>query len=272
MIKKLLATLALSFTCALPAVAASGADITRAPDRLNDMAALQNGAKLFVNYCLSCHSAQSLRYNKLTEIGLSQEEIENNLLFTSDKIGDVMEIAMTPQDAEKWFGTNPPDLSVIARSRSQTMGPSGVDYVYSFLRGFYRDATKPTGWDNTVFPSVGMPHVLWDLQGERTLSRTTIKQEDQEDGSKAWVRTDASFDEQGFSNIESSVLDDYNADPVDTIKFSQADSSQAAAYDSDMADLANFLGWMAEPNQLFRKKLGIWVLLFLGLFLLVAVR
>src|SRR5690625_2453970 len=185
MIKKLLAVVALSFAYALSAGVAHGYKLDRAPDRLTDMASLQNGAKLFVNYCLSCHSAQSLRYNKLTEIGLSQEEIENNLLFTSDKVGDLMTIAMTPADAEKWFGTTPPDLSVIARSRSQTMGPSGVDYVYSFLRGFYRDASKVTGWDNTVFPNVGMPHVLWNLQGERTLSRTTIKEQDQEDGSKA---------------------------------------------------------------------------------------
>ncbi len=272
MIKKLLATTALALTCVLSVAAAQDTAVTPAPDRLNDMASLQNGAKLFVNYCLSCHSADSMRYNKLTDIGLTEEEIENNLLFTTDKVGELMHIAMTREDAANWFGAAPPDLSVIARARSETMGASGVDYVYSFLRSFYRDATKPTGWDNLVFPSVGMPHVLWDLQGERTLDRTTIKEEDQADGSKEWVRTDASYDTQGFSEIKTDVLKDYQGDPVDQYKFTALESGQASAFDSDVADLANFLGWMAEPGQLFRKKLGIWVLFFLGIFLLVAWR
>lgn len=272
MIKKLLATIALTFTCALPAVAADSIKLDRAPDRLNDMAALQNGAKLFVNYCLSCHSASSMRYNKLTEIGLSEDEIKRNLLFTTDKVGDLMQIAMTRQDGSAWFGAAPPDLSVIARAKSTTMGPSGVDYVYTFLRSFYRDASRPTGWDNLVFPSVGMPNVLWQRQGDLVLDRTTVKHEDQADGSKAWIRTSAHYDAHGFSDIKSETLQDYNGDAVDSIKLSAANASQSAAFDRDVADLSNFLGWMAEPGQLYRKKLGVWVLFFLGIFLVVAWR
>jgi len=272
MIKKLLATFALSATIVLPAVSANAANISSAPNRINDMSALQNGAKLFVNHCLSCHSATSMRYSKLTEIGLTDEQIENNLLFTSDKIGEVMDIAMTKEDAAKWFGSAPPDLSVTARALSENMGYSGVDYIYSFLRSFYRDASRPTGWNNLVFPNVGMPHVLWHSQGERSLERTVIKEEDQEDGSKAWVRTKSSFDEHGFSTIDKEILDNYSGDPVDNVKINSADSSQASAFDNDVADLANFLGWVAEPVQRFRKQLGIWVVFFLGIFFVVAWR
>lgn len=272
MIKKLLASIALSFICVLPASAADGSKIDRAPDRLNDMAALQNGAKLFVNYCLSCHAATSMRYNKLTEIGLSEEEITNNLLFTTDKVGDLMKIAMTREDGNKWFGAAPPDLSVIARAKSTTMGPSGVDYVYSFLRGFYRDASRPTGWDNLVFPSVGMPNVLWERQGDRTLDRTIVVDEQQPDGTRQWTRTSAHYDAQGFSDVKTEKIDGYTGERVNNVKLVAANANQAAVFDSDVADLANFLGWMAEPGQLYRKKLGVWVIFFLAIFLAVAWR
>lgn len=267
MIKKLLAVIAISFTCALPASAASGAKLERAPDRLTDMASLQNGAKLFVNYCLSCHSAVSMRYNKLTEIGLSEEEITRNLLFTTDKIGDLMEIAMTKADGAAWFGAAPPDLSVIARAKSTTMGPSGVDYLYTFLRTFYRDASRPTGWDNLVYPSVGMPHVMWERQGGNTLNRVTVKQEGQQ-----WVRTTTNIDALGFSEVTTEALDNYSGDATDNIKLTPVNATASAAYDNDVADLANFLGWMAEPVQLKRKQLGIWVIFFLSIFMVVAWR
>ena len=142
MIKKLLGILAVSLSCSVAVAAEGGYALEKAPDRINDMAALQNGAKLFVNYCMGCHSAGSLRYNKLTELGLSEDDIKKNLLFTSDKIGDLMTIAMTRADGTKWFGAAPPDLSVIARAKSHNLGPTGVDYVYNFLRTFYRDTSK----------------------------------------------------------------------------------------------------------------------------------
>lgn len=271
MIKKLLGAIALSMTCSA-ALAAGGAPLDSAPSRITDMAALQNGAKLFVNYCLGCHSANSMRYNKLTEIGLTDEMIQKNLLFTSDKVGDLMKIAMRPDDAAKWFGTTPPDLSVIARAKSETMGHSGVDYVYTLLRSYYRDTSKTNGWNNVVYPNIAMPNILWELQGPRTLERTTVHKVEQADGSSQWERVLASYDEQGFSEIKSEALPDYSGSAVDNAVFSSPDRNMVATFDNNVADLANFLGWMAEPVQLQRKTLGVWVLLFLGLFLVIAWR
>lgn len=272
MIKKLLGVLALSMTCALSVAAEGGHRLETAPYRINDMAALQNGAKLFVNHCLSCHSANSMRYNKLMDIGLTEEEIKRNLLFTGDKVGDLMHIAMTPEDAKNWFGAPPPDLSVIARAKSTTMGPSGVDYVYTFLRTFYRDASRPNGWDNLVFPSVGMPNVLWQLQGERTLSTVSVAEGFNDAGASQWVRTTADYDAQGFSVVTSEVLENYTGSASTQVVMAAADPSQSAVFDSNVADLSNFLGWMAEPAQLLRKQIGVWVLLFLVLFFGVAWR
>lgn len=272
MIKKLLGAVALSLTCALSVAAEGGYKLDTAPNRINDMAALQNGAKLFVNYCLSCHSANAMRYNKLMDIGLTEEEIKRNLLFTTDKIGDLMHIALTPEDAQKWFGAPPPDLSVIARAKSTTMGPSGVDYVYTFLRTFYRDASRPSGWDNLVFPSVGMPNALWQLQGDYGLNQVTVSNSTLEDGSQQWSRVTADYDAQGFSVISTEVLDGYNGNAINKATLIPANAAQGAAYDNDVADLSNFLGWMAEPVQLLRKQIGFWVLLFLALFFGVAWR
>lgn len=272
MIKKLIGTIALSLTCAVAFAAGGGYKLDHAPDRINDMAALQNGAKLFVNYCLGCHSANSMRYNKLTEIGLTEEQIKKNLLFTTDKIGDLMRIAMTPEDAKNWFGAAPPDLSVIARAKSTTMGPSGVDYVYTFLRTFYRDTSTLTGWNNMVFPSVGMPNVLWELQGPRSLDHVVVHEAEGADGAKSWERTSASYDAQGYSVIKTEQLKDYSGSPVDKAVFTSANPSNSAVFDNNVADLSNFLGWMSEPMQLQRKQLGVWVLLFLAFFLLVAWR
>ena len=143
--------------------AGAGFPLDKAPARTNDMAALQNGAKLFVNYCLSCHSAAFMRYNRLRDIGLTDKQIAENLTFTTDKIGDTMKASIDPKQAKEWFGANPPDLTLVARSRAGA-GGSGSDYLYTFLRTFYRDPARPTGWNNKVYPAVGMPHVLWELQ------------------------------------------------------------------------------------------------------------
>ena len=139
----------------------------KAPDKIKDMAALQSGAKTFVNYCLNCHSAAFMRYNRLQDIGLTPEQIKDNLLVTNAKLGDTMIAAIDPKQAKAWFGVNPPDLTVIARSRAGA-GGTGADYLYSYMRGFYQDVTKPTGWNNHVFPNVAMPHVLWELQSTLT--------------------------------------------------------------------------------------------------------
>jgi ubiquinol-cytochrome c reductase cytochrome c1 subunit len=139
----------------------------KAPNKINDQAALQNGAKVFVNYCLNCHSAAFNRYNRLQDIGLTAEQIKDNLLVTNTKIGDTMKAAIDPQQAKAWFGVNPPDLTVIARSRAGA-GGTGADYLYTYMRGFYADPTTPTGWNNHVFHNVGMPHVLWEMQSTMT--------------------------------------------------------------------------------------------------------
>lgn len=271
MIKKLLGALALTLTCSVAVAAGSSYELDHAPDRINNMASLQNGAKLFVNYCLNCHSASSMRYNRLNDIGLTDDEIKKNLLFTSDKVGDLMNVAMRKSDGTAWFGAYPPDLSVIARAKSTNLGPSGVDYVYTFLRTFYRDTSKLSGWNNAVFPSVAMPNVLWERQGPIEYIKTEIHQVT-EDGKTNWEHKTTRYDAQGFSETESKPVENYLGGEVVDHIFEAPSAAQQAQYDNDVADLANFLGWMAEPDQLLRKKIGVWVLLFLGLFLVVAWR
>ncbi|CAB1368499.1 cytochrome c1 [Denitratisoma oestradiolicum] len=164
--KKLLITL----LCVPLLALASGPELhlDKAPDKAGDKAALQNGAKLFVNYCLNCHSASYMRYNRLQDIGLTDQQIKDNLLFTAEKVGEPMRIAMQRDDAKIWFGAAPPDLTVIARARASEFG-SGADWLYTYLRTFYRDPARPSGWNNKVFENVGMPHVLWELQGEQVM-------------------------------------------------------------------------------------------------------
>ena len=240
--KKLLAALAL-----LPALAFAnegGVALDKAPDRSNNMAALQHGAKLFVNYCLNCHNASSMRYNRLKDLGLSEEQIKANLLFTGEKVGEMMTTAMPPKDAKVWFGVVPPDLSVISRAKSSGAGTGG-DYLYTYLRNFYKDDTRPTGWNNLVVPNVAMPHALWELQGVRTVKM--VEEKDPHEEGKMVHKF------AGFEQVKPGQL-------------SQLD------YDTAVADLVAYMEWMAEPAQATRKRLGVWVLLFLSLFSLLAWR
>jgi ubiquinol-cytochrome c reductase cytochrome c1 subunit len=162
-LKKLLISLAF-----LPAAlfANETAISVTAPIDATDYASLQRGARTFVNSCLNCHSANYMRYKRLEDIGLTEKQIKDNLLFAGEKVGDTMKVAINPKDAKKWFGVAPPDLSVEVRAR-------GADWVYAYLRGFYRDSTTPTGWNNTVYDKVAMPHVLYELQGEQVLNHET---------------------------------------------------------------------------------------------------
>ena len=160
----------------LTVLASGGAHLDHWPGAVGDKAALQNGAKLFVNYCLNCHGASHLRYNKLTEIGLTEQQVKDNLMFTSEKIGDQMRVAAHSEDQKQWFGAGPPDLTVISRARASEMG-SGADWLYTYLRAFYRDEKRPTGWNNVAFENVGMPHVLYELQGVQVLNHETHKLE-----------------------------------------------------------------------------------------------
>ncbi len=157
--KKLIVAFLLATAPLLGLAAGGGVHLDEADIDVSDQASLQRGAKFFVNYCLSCHSAKFQRYNRLArDLGLTEDEVKDNLMFTTDKIGDTMTIAMTDANAEAWFGVVPPDLSLIARAR-------GVDYIYTYLRSFYVDEARPFGVNNVVFKDVGMPHVMWELQG-----------------------------------------------------------------------------------------------------------
>ena len=157
--RKLLA--ALAFAPATLLAAGGGHPLDRAPIDARDLVSLQAGARTFVNYCLNCHGAQYMRYNRLTDLGLTEAQIRDNLMFAADKVGETMKVAMTVQDGKAWFGVPPPDLSVISRSR-------GADWLYTYLRTFYPDAKTPSGWNNRVFPNAAMPHVLWKVQAEQS--------------------------------------------------------------------------------------------------------
>ena len=160
------------FACA----AGAGLQLEKAPDVQGDRAALQNGVKLFVNHCLSCHGASFVRYQRLTELGLTEQQVIDNLMFTADKIGEPMRIAARPAEQRQWFGIVPPDLSLVARARASAEG-SGADWLYAYLRSFYRDDSRPTGWNNRIVANVAMPHVLWELQGQQVLNGVTHKLE-----------------------------------------------------------------------------------------------
>jgi len=139
-----------------------GLRLAPAPVNRLDDESLQRGARNFVNYCLTCHSAQYMRYNRLTDLGLTEAQITDNLMFATDKIGETMTVALTPANGKAWFGNPPPDLTVEARIR-------GRNWLYNYLLGFYRDEKSATGWNNLVFPNVGMPNVLWQLSGQKML-------------------------------------------------------------------------------------------------------
>ncbi len=239
--KKLIAVLAL--VPGLVFAAEGGFPLDRAPER-SDMASLQNGAKLFVNYCLNCHSANAMRYNRLRDLGLSDDQIRNNLLFSADKVGEMMTTAMRPADAKSWFGAVPPDLSVIARAKASPAG-SGADYLYTYLRTFYKDDARPTGWNNMVVPNVAMPHAMWQLQGIRTPSM-----EEAPDPHEAG-KTIHQF--TGWKQVAPGTM-------------------TATEFDTATADLVAYLNWMAEPAQGTRKKLGVIVLIFLSIFAFLAWR
>ena len=241
--KKIIFGLALALGIGAAAQAASGGiSWDKAPGKLDDTASLQRGVKIFVNYCLSCHSAAFMRFNRLQDIGLTDQEIKDNLLFTGTKVGDLMKAAIDPNEAKAWFGTNPPDLTLIARSRSGA-GGSGADYVYTLFRTYYRDDSRPTGWNNLAFPNIGMPHPLWQLQGERKPIYHTSESHGQE------VHT--------FSGRWEQVT---------------PGTLTPLQYDQSVADLVNYLKWMGEPAQSKRVAIGVWVLLFLALFTLIAWR
>lgn len=193
------------------------------PGSVADKAALQNGAKLFVNYCLNCHGASFMRYKTLTELGLTEQQVRDNLMFTSDKIGGLMTVAARAEEQKLWFGATPPDLTIVARARGEAGAPgAGADWLYTYLRSFYRDENRSTGWNNRVFENVGMPHVLYGLQGTQVLNHETHQ-----------------------------------------LELAAPGAMSPAEFDKSVSDLVGFMVWMAEPQQEYRRTLGIFVLAFL---------
>ena len=216
------------------AAGGAGVKLDRAPVNIYDQESLQRGARVFVNYCLNCHSANYMRYTRMTDIGLTEAQIKDNLLFASEKPGETMTVAMRTADAKAWFGAAPPDLTVITRSR-------GADWVYTYLRTFYRDDTRPSGWNNLVFDKVGMPHVMHELQGHLV---PVVREVTGEDGKPHQV--------------------------IDRLALAKPGKMTLTEYDALVADLVNYLAWMGEPAKAQRMRTGVAVILFLSLFFVVA--
>ncbi len=215
--------------CLMPlTVFAAGAAVKldTAPIKTTDKLSLQRGVSTFVNYCLTCHSSDYMRYNRLRDLGLSEKQIDDNLIFTGQRTGEIMTTAMVKKEAKLWFGVPPPDLSVIARSR-------GADWLYTYLRQFYRDDSTATGWNNLAFDRAAMPHVLYQLQGEQSLNVQTV---DDGHGGKHEVKT---------------------------LKLTKPGTLSRTEYDTYVADLVNYLVYLGEPAAAYRVQLGIIVMLFL---------
>ena len=228
--------LALAAVLCLPLAALAaeaGFRLDHSPHDPNNLVSLQEGARTFVNYCQGCHGMQYMRLNRLTEIGLSEAQIRDNLMFTAEKVGETMKTAMPAKESKAWFGVAPPDLSVSARSR-------GADWLYTYLRTFYRDPKAATGWNNVVFPNVGMPHALWSLQGERALEVSAV----QEPGGHERL-------EYKWVQVSPGALS-----PVE--------------YDAAVRDLVNFLVYVGEPAATKRKAIGVVVLFVLGVLFILA--
>ena len=222
--------IALLFAPMLALASGGNVHLDKWPGSVSDKAGLQNGAKLFVNYCLNCHGASYMRYKNLVDLGLTEQQVIDNLMFTSEKIGGLMTVAARSDEQKLWFGATPPDLTIVARARGElgNVG-AGADWLYTYLRSFYRDENRPTGSNNTVFENVGMPHILYGLQGQQVLNHETHKLELAVPGQMA-----------------------------------------PAEFDKAVSDLVGFMVWMGEPQQEYRKKLGWFVLAFLGLLFVLA--
>jgi len=229
-----------AFALASPKALATGGGIRllNAEVDLGDRAALQRGAKLFVNYCLSCHSASFMRYQRMgRDLGLSDEQVKKNLLFAGKKLGDQMTVAMRADDAKKWFGKAPPDLSVIARAR-------GENWLYTYLMTFYEDPNRPVGTNNLVFDGVGMPDVLSELRGSQVLRAHAAPEGQEAEGKEP----------PGPRSVN------------ETLQLERAGLMSPAEFRRAMKDLTGFLVYLGEPAKLERYRVGGWVLLFLVIF------
>jgi ubiquinol-cytochrome c reductase cytochrome c1 subunit len=239
LIKQSLLALALSAATLISGAAmaaAGGVHLENANNDVGNVASLQRGARNFVNYCSGCHSARYVRFNRMAQdLGLSEAQVINNLMFTGERVHDTLQSSLQPDDAKRWFGTTPPDLSLVARSR-------GTNYIYTFLKSFYLDPSRPNGVNNLVLPGTAMPHVLWELQGF------------QEQVHRGEVDAEANAVHKKF----------------EALKLAEPGKLSPEEYDGFVRDTVNFLDYIGEPVQLKRRQLGFYVLAFLGVFLLLA--
>jgi ubiquinol-cytochrome c reductase cytochrome c1 subunit len=229
--------LALAAFLVAPQVLAAGGEVHLEPANLeqDNAASLRRGARNFMNYCSGCHSAKYVRFNTIGKaLGLSEEQLVDNLMFNAEKTFETIQAAMPAEDAAVWYGKAPPDLSLMARAR-------GADYVYNFLKGFYLSQGSPSGVDNTVLPGTSMPHVLWELQGYQ---EAMFETHENEDGSVTKTFVD-------FEPLSAGSMD-------------------AEDYDDFVRDTVNFMAYIAEPIRSDRRKLGVWVLMFLIFFFILA--
>lgn len=219
--------LAVSLLTPLASFAAEGGSKLQAGNDLSDRASLQRGAQLYMNYCSACHSLKYMRYSRIAEdLGLSEEEVMTNLNFTGAKFGEQIQVAMPRESASKWFGQAPPDLSLVSRVR-------GSDWIYTYLKSFYLDETRPLGWNNQLFPNASMPNPLWELQG--------------------------------LQHAELGEPDEIGERHVEALKVTQPGRQDTDAFDQTTRDITNFLEYVGEPAALKRQSMGVWVILFLVL-------
>ena len=229
---RLLPALLAGLFAAAPALAEETAGLMHAGTDLGDQASLQRGAQLFMNNCSGCHSLQYLRYSRMaSDLGLTEQEVMDNLNFTGGKIGDQVHVALTEDQAKQFFGKMPPDLSLIARVR-------GTDWIYTYLKSFYLDETRPLGWNNKLFPNASMPNQLWEMQG--------LQQ-------PVYGKAEAGGDR-----------------PVEKLVLATPGSQTPAQFDQSVRDITAFLEYAGEPAALKRQSLGVWVVLFLAFFTFLA--
>lgn len=228
-----LATFAAGLLVSASALAASGGDLQQAGVDLTDQASLQRGAKLYMNYCAGCHSLKYLRYSRMAEdLGLTEEEVMDNLNFTGAKFGEQIHVSMREEDGDAWFGKMPPDLSLISRVR-------GSDWIYTYLKSFYLDESRPLGWNNQLFPNVSMPNPLWEMQG--------------------------------LQHAEFGAPDPATAErPVVGLRVTDPGNVEPQVFDQAVRDITAFLEYAGEPAALKRQSIGVWVILFLAAFTFLA--
>lgn len=261
------ATVLVALLTPLAALAsAEGAKLQKAPVDLNDLVSLQRGARVFVNYCLNCHSASYMRYNRLRDLGLSDDQIRDNLIFTGVKVGEPMKVALSTREAGQLFNIPTPDISVITRSRSSEAG-SGSDWLYSYFRAFYRDSVRPTGWNNLVYENSSMPHVLWELNGQHQVEVQEFNSQHDAAAALLQAKSVARVDEISVKDKDGKEVKRW---VMKTIQPGSAGTLTPLEYDKLVADLVNYMTYMAEPARLERTQIGIYVLLLLGILFIFA--